>query len=689
MPEKPAAQRFSCLTFFLAVPEYYDILDSSRAVKTDTEANPKILTRIVSIVMNNRVLSDRYISNLFAGLETEENYVFLDTSKPDKTNSQSLLFTKPHQHIRYRFGDDRASFYREIQGCLEKGLYCAGWFSYEFLHDDSLGRVIASAHLSGTIGAEFGVYSAPDRLRHVDEQGEPADFGTSSRPEETYQLRNLRPNIDRDEFYRAIGTILDYIAAGDTYQVNYTFKLHFDFRGSLAAFYRDLRRSQPVPYGCCIRNKERYILSFSPELFFRAEGEKIIARPMKGTIARGRTGEEDLANATILHNDVKNRSENVMIVDLLRNDLSRLTEATGGGSVQVTSLFDIEQYRSVLQMTSTVEATRTGKQRLTAEQIIEAIFPCGSVTGAPKIRTMEIIDELEKEPRGVYTGAIGYFSPAGAAIFNVPIRTVVLAGTSGEMGIGSGIVADSLPESEWQECLLKSKFLTDPLPNFELIETLLYHPRQGYLFIDEHVQRLASSADYFGFACDCAMVHSRLLSYAGLLTDSSCHRVRLCLSSTGEIQLDSSECGEPEHLELPRPSETSCDQPVLIDFSGSAMDTSSPWVFHKTTRREIYDRAHDKARAEGLFDVVFSNERDEITEGCISNIIILKDGCYYTPPLRSGLLDGIMRRAILERQVSLPVRERILFRDDLLQADKLYLCNSVRGVLPARLKKMA
>jgi len=636
--------------------------------------------------MSNKVLSDKYISKLLAGLETEEHYVFLDTSKADEMNTQSLLFTKPRKHIRYRFGDDRTEFCRDIQGWLDRGFYCAGWFAYEFLHDEVSGNAVPAA----TIGAEFGVYSAPELLGQPAQRNNHSDLvGTNEQTsaEETYQLQNLAANMDRDEYCRAIDTVLEYIAAGDTYQVNFTFKLYFDFSGSVAGFYGDLRRSQPVPYGCCIRNKEKYILSFSPELFFRAEPEKIIARPMKGTIGRGRTGEEDLANATILSTDVKNRSENVMIVDLLRNDLSRLAEATGGGSVHVSSLFDIEQYQSVLQMTSTVVATRRGKENMTPEQILEAIFPCGSVTGAPKIRTMEIIDELEKEPRGVYTGAIGYFSPGGTAMFNVPIRTVVLDGSRGEMGIGSGIVADSLPESEWQECLLKSKFLTDPLPHFELIETLLYNPGQGCLLLDEHLERLASSADYFSFSCDRAQVRAGVLAYAESLSDRSCHRLRLGLSSGGELQFSSTECGRPETLALPRPSENHHATAVLIDFADCPIDTTSPWVFHKTTRRKIYNLAYEQACTKGLFDVIFANERGEITEGCISNIFILKDGCYYTPPLRCGLLDGIMRRHILENQASLPVQESVLFRQDLLQADKIYLCNSVRGILPARLRE--
>lgn len=631
----------------------------------------------------SRNISNRNVSDLFAYLSDHDRYVYLDTSKPDEQNRQSLLFTQPLRQLQYRLGENRDLFFEQLSHYMGEGFYLAGWFGYEFFHD----KLRHSDRDDKSLVADFGVYRDPKVFDHQDGVSDFPEFIGSDGSEQPYRLDDLLPSMGQEEYCRAIRVILDYIAAGDTYQVNYTFKFSFNFSGSVASFYRDLRRSQPVPYGCCIRSGDEYILSFSPELFFRAEPGRIIARPMKGTMARGRTGAEDEFYATTLCNDEKNRSENVMIVDLLRNDLSRLVEATGGGTVRVASLFDVERYKSVFQMTSTVVAERNQKNGMQPAEMIHSLFPCGSVTGAPKIRTMEIIDELERQPRGIYTGAIGYFSPDRQAVFNVPIRTIVLEGNRGEMGIGSGIVADSSPESEWQECLLKARFLTKPLPKFELIETILYNRRHGYLYLDDHLNRLVSSASYFDFIGDGAKIRSELEVYATTLESNGCYRIRMTLSRDGEVQFQNSKCREPGKLILPDELEPDNGEPVLIDFSEGQIDTSGPWVFHKTTRRESYNSAHEKAQADGLFDVLFCNERDEITEGCISNLFILKDGCYYTPPLQCGLLDGIMRKQLLAGSGSIPVREKILYRADLLQADRLFICNSVRGVLGAKLRK--
>ena len=631
--------------------------------------------------MKSGILSEKEVAGLLQRLEEEEHYVFLDTAKPDSENRRSLLFTNPRAMLRFHHGDDRTQFYRQIQDWLEQGYYLAGWFSYEFMQELDPNP--------DQPGAEFGVYEPPACFtRDAVPQGwaEPVE-GTIG-PGGTYTIENLHPNMDQEEYCRAIRKILEYIAAGDTYQVNYTFKLFFDFSGSVADLYRDLRHSQPVPYGCCIRNGEHFILSFSPELFFRSNRNNMIARPMKGTLKRGRTPEEDLANATHLYTDIKNRSENVMIVDLLRNDLSRLVDATGGGTVTVKSLFDVEQYQSVLQMTSTVVAQREAAEGLIPHQILEAIFPCGSVTGAPKIRTMEIIDELEKVKRGVYTGAIGYFGPDHSAVFNVPIRTVVLDGQRGEMGIGSGIVADSSPESEWHECLLKSKFLTEPLPRFEIIETMFHDSRSGFYLLGFHLERLASSADYFGFACDRAAIHACLLEESTRLAATGQHcRVRLTLSRDGELDLQTRPCARPERLSLPATGEDPGQAAVTVAFSDEVVDRRAPWVFHKTTMRQKYDRAWEAGRVNGLFDVLFCNEAGEITEGCITNIFILLDGAYVTPPLQCGLLNGVMRRHILQSRQNPPVQEKKLFRDDITRAEAIFLCNSVRGVVRAEIKE--
>ncbi|BDD86376.1 aminodeoxychorismate synthase component I [Desulfofustis limnaeus] len=631
--------------------------------------------------MIGRPLSDERISALLDHYAEDQHFLLLDTAKPDADNYQSLLFINPVDRLVCRSPADRPAFLKRMQSRLDRGEFLAGWFAYEFFGEGPHLR----SRPEPAIYAEFGVYPPPlvHDHRHEGESFPGADsFPTAA----TYQLSDLAPNLTGEEYCRAIRRILDYIAAGDTYQVNYTCKMHFRLHGSITRFYRDLRRSQPVPYGCFQKSGDRYILSFSPELFFRAGAGRIIARPMKGTAKRGRSLDEDQRLAELLRTDIKNRSENVMIVDLLRNDLSRLLEGMGGGRVAVPSLFDVERYQTVLQMTSTVTAGYARTAGPTPDELIRALFPCGSVTGAPKIRTMEIIRELEHEPRGVYTGAIGYFSPDGGAVFNVPIRTVAIDGERGEMGIGSGIVADSDPEDEWRECLLKARFLTNPLPDFELVETMLYQPVGGYLFFDDHLQRLSRSAEYYGFTYDAGEASVALAAHGPTVERASWHRVRLTLARHGAITITSRPCAQPAALALPDPATAAGAPIVTVGLAGEPVDSANPWLFHKTTHRPQYERALKSAQADNLFDLVFCNERDELTEGCISNIFVLIDGCYLTPPESSGLLAGVMRNRLLTAPGPVPVREQVLTRADLLRARRIVVCNSVRGVQTARLQ---
>ncbi len=632
--------------------------------------------------MIGKKLADRAVSHLLSDLAGHDRFVFLDTSLPDHENRESLLFTQPIRQLRCRPGDSRLDFLNCLQHYLDRDYYLAGWFGYEFLHDH------LPVHCGGQdyVIASLGVYKQPRLFHHDRSQADALPLAEPPAVACSYQLKNLSANMEQRHYCQAISRILDYIAAGDTYQVNYTFKFTFDFEGSISGFYGDLRRSQPVPFGACIKDGDDYILSFSPELFFRADRRLIQAKPMKGTMKRGRNTREDENLHHLLHNDEKNRSENVMIVDLLRNDLSHLVKETGGGSVNVTSLFDVERYQSVFQMTSSIVAQRLDDSRLTPGEILQALFPCGSVTGAPKIRTMEIIGELEKQPRGVYTGAIGYFSPAGKAVFNVPIRTVTVSGGRGEMGIGSGIVADSSPEDEWQECLLKAKFLTSPLPEFKLIETMLHDGRDGYLYHEDHLHRLQRSASYFNFPCDKEQLNHRLESLAVSFAKNGCHRVRLTLSSGGAIELTAAPCDPVGSLHLPDSSNDERLLPVSIGFAEKSTDSTGPWLFHKTTMRTWYDRAYERAQAAGLFDVIFCNERGEVTEGCITNIVILKDNIYFTPPEHCGLLGGVMRKQLLAGAPEKQVVEKVLSREEVLAADMIFLCNSLRGVFPARIQ---
>jgi len=629
-----------------------------------------------------RLLKQKQLDSLLAGLQDEEEYVFLDTARSDTENKHSFLFLQPERRLDFLPGDDLAAFVSSMEKVLADGKYLAGWISYEFgyLLEPKIAALLVSSEQKTLPLASFGVFSEPLTFDHETGEGSLAESNTIAELSE-FHVKNLEFSETKESYLEAVHRIRDYIAAGDTYQVNYTLKLLFDFTGSPAAFYKNLRRNQSVAYGAMLRLGSEHILSLSPELFFRVEPDLVLVRPMKGTMERGRYLEEDNEFCKTLSNDGKNRSENVMIVDLLRNDLGRLCHQFGDDKVITKSLFDVERYESVLQMTSTIYA-ETGEsvfKKVGLHDFLRSLFPCGSVTGAPKIRTMEIIHELEKAPRGVYTGAIGYFSPAGTGTFNVPIRTVRLTDGRGEMGIGSGIVYDSDPEKEWEECLLKGHFLTQPIPQFLLIETILWEPGKGYWLIDEHLGRLEKSAYYFNFSFDRDEVLVVLNRIVGGFAEK-CTRVRLTLAKDGCIETTFQPGMVPHFRVLPKNPAAEDGKLPCIGFSERLVDASSPWYFHKTTRRDLFTKEFARARAQGLFDICFFNNRQELTEGCISNLILYIDGSFFTPPVSSGLLGGTLRQKLLREKAPV-LHEKIVFLEDVLRADALFCCNSIRGLV--------
>lgn len=630
-------------------------------------------------------LSAEQLDNLLAFLATREEFIFFDTSKPDRQNCHSLLFLDPHERVQFHHGDDEHHFFARLESYMEQGYHIAGWFGYEFgyLFEPGLKKLLNRSSDQGGLLADLGIFSAPALFDH---QNGDSTFpqGEQSFSSSAYHIDNLIPSQDKKQYIEAVEAIKCYLEAGDTYQVNYTLKFLFDITGSIETLYRTLRASQSVSYGAYMRWGDERVLSFSPELFFRRTPDSVQVRPMKGTLSRGRDPEEDARRRQFLRTDAKNRSENVMIVDLLRNDLGRLMHSLAGGSVQVESLFDVEVYETLLQMTSTISATHKASVApdISLETLFRALYPCGSVTGAPKIRTMEIIHELEPRRRGVYTGAIGYLAPDRRALFNVPIRTLALKGNRGEMGIGSGIVYDSDPQQEWQECLLKGQFLTRPLPQFQLIETLLWQPETGFWLLQEHLRRLSQSAAHFLFQYDRDEVVRRLAAESATFTDG-CMRVRLLLDKDATISLESYSCAEPAFTTLAAANNAHPDQLLDMAFSEEVVDAEVAWYFHKTTRREMYTQQYRKAQRLGLADVCFVNSRGEVTEGTISNIIIYSGGEYLTPPVSSGLLAGVMRGVVLQEE-GLPVREQKLTPQEVLSAEAVYLCNSVRGIIPVR-----
>jgi para-aminobenzoate synthetase/4-amino-4-deoxychorismate lyase len=480
-------------------------------------------------------------------------------------------------------------------------------------------------------------------------------------------VADLRPAMGEADYLAAVARILDYIRAGDCYQVNFTFPLSLRHYGSPLALYARLRRAQPVRHGALLHLPGHDLLSLSPELFVARRGCRLTARPMKGTAPRRADPRADAEQARQLAESDKERAENVMIVDLIRNDLGRLARP---GSVRVERLFEVEAYPSVWQMTSTVSACAPDAG---LEQVFRALFPCGSVTGAPKIRAMEIAAELEAGPRGVYTGALGHFAPGGDFSLNVAIRTLVLEHDgNGCLGVGSGIVADSRPELELAECRLKAAFLAGIEADFQLIETLLLDSADARLYplLDEHLQRLADSARYFGFTWDAQAVRAALLAH-GRAAGPGRRRVRLLLDKAGIPLIDSS----------PLPARDESEPTVVL--ARRSIDSRDLFRYHKTTVRHDYEAELAQLPA-GVFDALFCNERGELCEGARSNLYLSLGGVLHTPPVSAGLLDGVMRRRLLRKQ-PVPIVERTLRPEDLARAEAIYVSNAVRGLRRVRL----
>ena len=473
-------------------------------------------------------------------------------------------------------------------------------------------------------------------------------------------IDHLRSAITREHYCGQVAAIRRLIEAGEVYQINLTTRVHFTWKRSAWEFFSTLFRSHPVPYAAFFHAGDEQIVSLSPELFFRIEHGRITVRPMKGTAPRERTLKEDIACAEALRKDVKNRAENVMIVDLMRNDLGRICRI---GSVKTPQLFEVERYPSVWQMTSTVEGQLL--EGCPIESVIGALFPSGSVTGAPKIRAMEHIAQLEASERGAYTGSIGYFAP-DRAFFNVAIRTATLRGPSGTMGVGGGITYGSSAAAEWDECQWKAAFLMQRQPDFRILETM--HWGGEYRHLEDHIARMRESAEYFDFCFDETRVRGALQDLAARLP-SAPQRVRMTLTQEGTLELQHQEYVDERF--------------GRVRISPQVVSSGDRFLFHKTTNRGLYDDEWMAAQDAGCDDALFFNEKGELTEGARHNVFVVKDGVWRTPPISCGLLPGTCRARILREQPD--ASEAILTLSDLLNADGIYLCNSVRGIYPVAL----
>jgi para-aminobenzoate synthetase/4-amino-4-deoxychorismate lyase len=477
--------------------------------------------------------------------------------------------------------------------------------------------------------------------------------------EDNYGALIQRPRmlITREKYGRKIAAVRRLIEAGEVYQINFTTRVCFEMKCSAWELFTVLFRRHPVPYAAFLNMGTEQIVSLSPELFFKIDRRRIVVRPMKGTAPRGRTWEEDISRGKELGASEKNRAENIMIVDLMRNDLGRICRV---GSVRTRKLFNVERYPSVWQMTSTIEGELV--DGCTTESIVHALFPSGSVTGAPKIRAMEHIAALEDSPRGAYTGAIGFFAPKRAR-FSVAIRTAEINQQKGRMGVGGGITHDSSASSEWEECKWKAEFLARSQPEFKLIETLYWDHK--YRFLKAHVARMRDSAAFFDFRFDEKGIRRALRKLAARLTPTP-KKVRITLASDGALEI--------AHTDLRK--ERFCRARI----SSQRVSSNDRFLYHKTTNRHVYEHELAASRRAKCEDALFLNERGELTEGAIHNLFIVKDGVWRTPALTCGLLPGTCRAQILQKRAN--ACEAILTLDDLIHADAVYLCNSVRGVFP-------
>ena len=549
------------------------------------------------------------------------------------------LFTKPIKELKTRDIDQVEALLREVEAYQKKGFYAVGYVSYEAAPAFEKKFAVHPAPLMGEYLLYFTIHQEVETLPF------PEDYEAVDLP------ANWKEEVEAPAYQEAIKTIHHHIRQGDTYQVNYTVQLSQELKEDPLAIYNRLVVEQKAHYNAFIQHDDVSIISISPELFFEQEDRLLTTRPMKGTTRRGLTNQTDLQEAAWLEADPKNRAENMMIVDLLRNDMNRISEI---GSEQVTRLCQVEQYSTVWQMTSTIES------RLRAEvdlvQTFQALFPCGSITGAPKISTMEIIQKTEKGPRGVYCGTIGILLPKGKRIFNVAIRTLQMQGTKAIYGVGGGITWDSKWEGEYQETKQKSAVLYRQEPRFELLTTGRIH--KGELtFLEQHLTRLREASRYFAYPYNEPKLLNELQEELAHVDPSLDYRCRIALQKNGTIQLTITEL-----TDLPASY-------LQAQLTEQKLDLATPFTYFKTSQRNHLATNHREQ--------IFYLPDGSLLETTIGNLILEIEGKLYTPPAHLPLLDGIYRCHLLETQ---QVEEKLLTLNDLKNADRIYACNALRGL---------
>ncbi|MDP1028078.1 aminodeoxychorismate synthase component I [Sphingomonas sp. KR1UV-12] len=569
-------------------------------------------------------------------------FVLLDDAR---TGGEARLYRAPVDIVEADRIEAVAAALDRLRAGTARGLHAAGFLSYEV--GAAFEPALPAPAPSATPLLWFGLFDGWTPVEAATWLPDPAGAWIGA----------PAPLVDMAMHQDRIRALLALIAAGDLYQANLSVPAAVPFQGDPLSLYAQLRGTAGAGYGAVASTGRQTLLSFSPELFFRLDGDRLTCRPMKGTARRADTAADDAAQAATLAADAKQRAENLMIVDLMRNDLSRVAVP---GSVAVPDLFAVETYPTVHQMTSTVTATLAPGHD--AVDVLAAAFPCGSITGAPKVRAMQAIADLEQAPRGAYTGAIGRIDAGGDAAFNVAIRTLVLdAGASAAMlALGSGIVADSDPAAEWDECLAKGAFVGDGVARFDLIETMVFDPEEGILRLDLHLARMKASADALGFAFDRHAARNELQAATFRLREG--RRVRLVLAPSGIVAIETGP--------LPAPAQT----PLTVAIVPLPVRPDDVRLRHKTSARGFYDAAR---RAAGTDEVVFEHE-GRLTEGSFTSLFVERDGTLVTPAASDPMLPGVLRAALIAEGRAV---EGVVTRDDL--AGGFSLGNAVRGLIPA------
>ena len=574
-------------------------------------------------------------------------WILFDDARPG--GARPRLYRAPRSVVVAKRFDEVVPALDQVRSAVAGGAHAAGWLAYEAGHAFDPKLAASMREIKGPLLC-FGLYDGfetPD-LADLLPSRNGAFAGTP------------HPRIERAVYEAAVGEVREHLFAGDYYQANLTFGCDVPVAGDPLALYARLRRSSGAGWGGIIVDGERTILSLSPEQFFTIRDGVIEAKPMKGTAPRHADPVADAAAATALARDPKQRAENLMIVDLMRNDVARVAET---GSVEVPDLFAIESFPTLHQMVSRITARL--REGLDAVNVLETIFPCGSVTGAPKIAAIEALRRLEPEPRGAYTGSMGWIAPEGDAAFNVMIRTLEWrhGDHRARLGLGSGLVVDSKPGDEWAECLLKGAFVTRERQNFDLIETMRFDPHDGISELERHLDRLDASSSELGFRFDRHAARNELQAATFGRKDRA--MVRLLLSPTGTMAI------QVKRYEPPR------ETPVRVAVRALPVDSSDFRLRHKTTDRRFYDRARQE---DGAFETIFVDRDGQLTEGSRTSIFVERDGRLMTPPARRGLIPGILRAKLIDEGKA---EEADLTPSDL--AEGFFIGNIVRGLIPARL----